>query len=114
VIIPLLQPLQQHNTNLISRGQTAIFSGWRLSIRDYKRSLKERSGPVCIGNWYFARSKVPIAYVFIVLCLGRMCHSSSMTMATFQVAVQQVVRSMDFMTNESKTVAGFAGIHVRS
>jgi len=63
------------------------FLGVALSIRDYKCSLKKRSGPVHIGNWDFARSKVPIAYVFIVLGLGCMCHSSSMTMATFEVAV---------------------------
>jgi len=56
---------------------------------------------------------VPIAYVFIVLGLGCMCHSSSMTMAMFEVAVQQVVQSIDFKTTESETVGGFAGIHVR-
>jgi len=54
---------------------------------------------------------VPIAYVFIVLGLGRMCHSFSMTMATFEVVVQQVVRSMDFKTTESETVGVFAVIH---
>ena len=36
----LATPQPPQTSPLVSHGQTTIFFGWRLSIRDYKRSLE--------------------------------------------------------------------------